>query len=203
MPTTRSSAVPEPVVALLRAVNVGGTGKVAMADLRRAADELGHSGVATHLNSGNLVLVPAAGSPVGPRDLAQSLAAALAGRLGRPLPLTVRTRTELDDVVARNPHPAAAEQDPSRLIVVFFDAPVGTPAFDAARYGPEEVVWSGSEAYVHYPDGVGRSRLTGDVLARAAGGPGTGRSWRTVLALQQLLHDRSPGDGTDSAPAAG
>ncbi len=189
---TRAMAAPEPVVALLRAVNVGGTGKVAMADLRRAAEDLGHTAVATYLSSGNLVLVPADASPTRPAALAQALTTALADRLGRPLPLTVRTRSELDDVVARNPHGAVAEQDPSRLLVVFFDEPVGSPTLDTSRYGPESVVWSGAEAYIHYPEGVGRSRLTGDVLARATGGPGTGRNWRTVLALQRLLHDRSP-----------
>lgn len=199
--TPADASTPEPVVALLRAVNVGGTGKLAMADLRSAAESLGHTAVATYLNSGNLVLVPADGSPAPTSGLADTLATTLADKLGRPLPLTLRTRSELDDIVARNPHAAVAEDDPSRLLVVFFDDPVGAPTLDTARYGPEDVVWSGSEAYIHYPDGVGRSRLTGDVLARAVGGPGTGRNWRTVLALQHLLHDRSS-DAPDTATSA-
>ena len=74
---------------------------------------------------------------------------------------------------------------------MFYATPVRVdPAFDVAGYGRERIAWAGSDAYAHYPDGIGRSKLTPDVLTRAAGQAGTGRNWRTVLALRDLLHDR-------------
>ncbi|QZN84834.1 DUF1697 domain-containing protein [Cellulomonas sp. C5510] len=176
------------MLVLLRAVNVGGASALPMADLRAAAGALGHGDVATHLATGNLLLVPAAGSPRTTGALAERLAVDLSGRLGRPLALTVRTREQVDAVVAANPYPEAAESDPSHLLVVFLDGPAAAdgPA-DLARYGRERATWLGSAGYVHYPDGIGRSKVTARVLDRLAGRSGTGRSWRTVLALRDRL----------------
>jgi uncharacterized protein (DUF1697 family) len=76
-------------------------------------------------------------------------------------------------------------------VVMFYATPVSVdPAFDVAAYGRERAVWAGSDAYLHYPDDIGHSRLTPVVLTRATGQAGTGRNWRTVLALRDLLHDR-------------
>ncbi len=176
------------VLVLLRAVNVGGASALPMADLRAAATALGHADVATHLATGNLLLTPAEGSPGTADALAARLAGDLAERLGRPLALTVRTRAQLDDVVAANPYPRAAADDPSHLVVVFLDGPAAQdgPA-DLARYGRERATWRGTDGYVHYPDGIGRSKVTAGVLDRLAGRSGTGRNWRTVLALRDKL----------------
>lgn len=178
----------ERVVVLLRAVNVGGASALPMADLRDAATALGHGDVATHLATGNLLLVPAPGSPATTGALAERLAVDLAERLGRTLALTVRTRQQVEAVVAANPYPEEAASDPSHLLVVFLDGPAAAdgPA-DLARYGRERATWHGSEGYVHYPDGIGRSKVTAPVLDRLAGRSGTGRNWRTVLALRDRL----------------
>ncbi|MGW6129142.1 DUF1697 domain-containing protein [Cellulomonas sp. NPDC055163] len=177
------------VVALLRGVNVGGHRKVPMARLRAVAEGLGHEQVKTHLNSGNVVLV--APDDAAPERIAGDLAAGLREDLGFDVDVVVRTRAELDAAVAANPFPDAAAEDPGRVLVMFFAADLDPdPAFDAAALGNERVVWAGREAYVHYPDGLGRSRLAPDVLTRAARQAGTGRNWRTVLALQGLLVER-------------
>lgn len=175
------------VLVLLRAVNVGGASALPMADLRAAAADLGHTDVATHLATGNLLLTPAPGSPTTAGGLATRLTADLSDRLGRPLALTVRTRAQLDDVVAANPYPDAAADDPSHLVVVFFDGPVPDGPVDLGRYGRESGTWRGSEGYLHYPDGIGRSKVTAGAIDRLAGRSGTGRNWRTVLALQAKL----------------
>ncbi|HEY0187795.1 MAG TPA: DUF1697 domain-containing protein [Cellulomonas sp.] len=180
------SAAAEPVVVLLRAVNVGGTGKVAMPALREAAADLGHTDVATYLATGNLVLRPAA-----PVEVAV-LTEGLRDRLGVPVELTVRTRSQIDAVVRDNPYPDVAQDDPARLLVWFLDGPApAEQQADLARYGRERATWHGHEGYLHYPDGIGRSRLTGAVLDRLSGRRGTGRGWRTVLAVQGLLRDRA------------
>ncbi|HEY0215402.1 MAG TPA: DUF1697 domain-containing protein [Cellulomonas sp.] len=185
----------EPVVVLLRAVNVGGAGKVAMPALREAAVALGHTEVATYLGTGNLVLRPAhsgtATDGPGSAALTETLTDALRERLGLPLELMVRTCAEIDAVVQDNPYPEVAEDDPAHLVVLFLDGPAPTEPPDLSRYGRERATWHGDEAYLHYPDGIGRSKVTASVLDRASGRRGTGRNWRTVLALQQMLHDRT------------
>jgi len=179
----------EPVVALLRAVNVGGR-TVRAAELREAAESLGHTRVASYVNSGNLVLVPAGPAP----DVAPGLSAALAERYGFPVPVVTRTAREWDHVVAALPFADAARDEPTHVALVAWDRapdPASVRAFDPTALGDELVVWLGDVAYVLYPQGQGRSRLTLAVLEKAAGGRvGTARNWRTVLALQALAHER-------------
>lgn len=178
----------ERVLVLLRAVNVGGTSALPMAELRATATGLGHADVATHLATGNLLLTPAAGSPATLGGLTARLTADLADRVGRPLALTVRTRAQVEDVVAANPYPDAAADDPSHLVVVFLDGPAAQDGTaDLGRYGRERATWRGTEGYVHYPDGIGRSKVTAAVLDRLSGRSGTARNWRTVLALRDKL----------------
>ena len=183
------------LVGLLRAVNVAGR-TVRSADLKAAASELGHTRVATYAASGNLVLVPAPDAE--PTTIGPRLSRALGRQVGFAVPVLTRTADEWDAIVADVPCPVHAAGDPSRLTVVVWD---GTPdveavaAFDSARYGEEEVAWHGDETYVYYPHGIGRSRLTLDVLSREAGLVGTARNWRTVLALQALADERRPGRG--------
>lgn len=175
-----------PVIALLRAVNVGGR-TVTSAQLRSVASALGHTSVTTYVNSGNLVLVPGA-----PGDVAAGLSAAFADELGFDVPVVARTLDEWDAVVAAVPFTAEVSSDPAHLVAVFWDGPVDPTAvdFDPSRYGREVVSWAERETYAYYPDGQGRSKLTADVLARASGRVGTARNWNTVLALQRLARER-------------
>jgi uncharacterized protein (DUF1697 family) len=182
-------------VALLRGINVGGNRRVPMAELRATVEAAGHTRAATLLNSGNVVLVLRERADGPDTDVHASLAAEVADglrmRLGLDVDVVVRTRAEIDATIAANPFPEAARDDPAHLLVMFYATPVSVdPAFDITSYGPEKAVWAGTEVYLHYPDDIGHSRLTPTVLARAAGQAGTGRNWRTVLALRDLLHDR-------------
>ncbi|WP_066582855.1 DUF1697 domain-containing protein [Cellulomonas timonensis] len=190
------------VTALLRGVNVGGRRKVPMADLRAVIEHLGHRAVATHLNSGNAVFVVDEGTVVNEvtaegadsldsAAIATAVSAGLRERLALDVDVVARTAARWDAMVAANPFEDEARADPGHVLVVFYADPVRSPGLDASRYGAERIVWDGAHAYVHYPDGIGRSRLTPDLLDRAAGQPGTGRNWRTVLALQELLRARA------------
>jgi uncharacterized protein (DUF1697 family) len=183
------------LVALLRAVNLGAR-TVRSTELKAAAIELGHTQVATYAASGNLVLVPAADAD--PQTIGQRLARALGRRVGFAVPVLTRTAQQWDRIVADVPCAGHAAEDPSRLTVVVWDGapdPDTVATFDPARYGEEEVAWHGGEAYVYYPHGIGRSRLTLDVLSREAGLVGTARNWRTVLALQALADERRADPG--------
>jgi len=87
------------MVALLRGINVGGKTTLSMATLREVAEELGYADVATHIQSGNLVLRTSAAASKVERDLAGAIAA-----LGGVQPaVMVRSRTQLQKVVAGTP----------------------------------------------------------------------------------------------------
>jgi uncharacterized protein (DUF1697 family) len=174
------------VVALLRAVNVGGR-KVGAAGMRSVAEGLGYEQVASYVNSGNLVLV----TPDSPRAVERELSQALTADVGFEVPVVARTLAQWQAVIEALPLPDEARDDPSHVVLYAWDGPVGGTSFDPSTYGREQVTWHGSEAYVYYPDGIGRSKLTLPVLSKASGRAGTARNWNTVLALARLGEDRA------------
>lgn len=171
-------------IALLRGINVGGHKRVPMAELRTAFEALGHRQVATYVQSGNVVF----SSDLDRRTLAAGIERALLDHFGFDIPVIVRSERELAAVARRHPF-AANQDDPTKLAVLFLAA---APAaedvdeFDAARFAPDEFVVDGSELYVHYPNGTGRSKLTIDAVERALKSSATGRNWRTVGKLLEL-----------------
>ena len=171
---------------LLRAVNLGSHNKVAMAELRTCLEAQGFSGVRTLLQSGNVVF---GGGRRRGAALERHLEEAARATLGVDTPFIVRTREEWNALVAANPFPAEAADDPGRLLLFCLKdtAPAGSEAaLRAAIKGRERARVHGREAYVVYPDGVGQSKLTIAVLERWLGCKGTGRNWNTVLKLQAL-----------------
>lgn len=175
-------------VALLRAINVGGRGTLAMADLRRAAAAAGLGAPRTLLQSGNLVFE--AGADAAPAELERRLEAALADRFGLTTTVLARSRWQWDALVADLPFPNLAATDPSRLVAMVLRAAPDAArraALAAAIAGPEQAVVRGDVAYVAYPDGIGRSRLTAARIETALGTPGTARNWRTVSRIADAL----------------
>jgi uncharacterized protein (DUF1697 family) len=173
-------------IALLRGVNVGGRRQVAMADLRRLCEELGLEGARTVLQSGNLVFRSAARSG---RALEGLLEAEAEKRLTLQTDFVVRSAAAWNDAVAANPLRREAEQEPSRFIVMFLkQEPVrgGGRALERAVTGRERVAVAGAQAYIVYPDGFSRSRLTIKTIEAALGSRATGRNWNTVLKLAHL-----------------
>lgn len=173
-------------IALLRAVNLGQHNKVAMADLRGLLDELGMEDPRTLLQSGNLVFRSDASKTV---ELERRLETEAKARLGLETDVFVRTAEEWRKVVQGNPFPEEAESDPGHLLVFALKEAAGRAAVKAlqeAIRGREVVRGKGRHAYVVYPDGIGRSRLTNAVIEKHLGTRGTGRNWNTVLKLHAL-----------------
>jgi uncharacterized protein (DUF1697 family) len=172
-------------VALLRAVNVGGTGKLPMQDLKAACEMAGLRQVSTYIASGNIVFAT---------DQSAAAVKALIAKLLRDrfaLPKThtlIRTPRELAKVIAGNPFAAAAAKRPNLLMVNFLDGlpPPGAAAALAAYDGPERLRLDGDHLYIDYADGVGRSKLTPAFLAKVLQVPATGRNWNTTNKLLQM-----------------
>jgi uncharacterized protein (DUF1697 family) len=177
-------------VVLLRGVNVGGHRKVPSADLKAAAADAGLHGARTYANSGNLVAEADDGGEAG--DVAHALARALDDRLGLDVQLLAVPTERLERLVADLPFPEAAADDPARVQLHL--GPRDVHADGVARLveqhdGPERIAAAGGALYVHYVDGLGRTRLTGPQIDRACGTWTTGRNWRTVLRLLELARE--------------
>jgi uncharacterized protein (DUF1697 family) len=172
-----------PRIALLRAVNVGGV-KVAMAELRRLAEDLGLARPKTLLNSGNLVF----DSAETPDQLEALLERETERHLGVKTQYMVRTLGEWREIIAANPYGQEAKDDPGHLVLMAFKEPPATDAVEAlkaANPGREYMTLKGREIFVVYPDGIGESKLN-PLWPRKLKTPGTGRNWNTVLKLQAL-----------------
>jgi uncharacterized protein (DUF1697 family) len=178
-------------IALLRAVNLAGLNKVGMADLRDLLGTLGFPDAKTLLNSGNIVF---RGGNKTSAALEQTLERAAAKRLGIETDFFVRTAKEWQAVTDANPFPREARDDPGHLLAFIMKDEVtaaNVTALQNAIVGRELVRAKGRCAYIVYPDGVGRSKLTNAMIEKTLGTRGTARNWNTVLKLDALASGRT------------
>lgn len=162
-------------IALLRAVNVGGTGKLPMAELRAMCEAAGFRNVRTYIASGNVVFE----SPASAAKVKAALEAPLQRYAGKPVGVVVRTGAEMAQVLAVNPFPDAA---PNRAVAIFLDEPPPADAVDTARHRTAEKIALGTrEIYVHYGDGMADSKL---VIPAAKAG--TARNLNTIAKLIEM-----------------
>jgi len=165
-------------VALLRAVNVGGTGKLAMKDLCTLCGDAGFTGARTYIQSGNVVF----GSRLAEPGVKAKLEKVLAQKMGKPVGVLVRSGPELESILKRNPFKTLPG---NRVLVLFLnDAPARDALAGLKIPGREEVKLDGREVFVHYPDGMGQSKLRIPFAAT-----GTGRNVNTVEKLAALARD--------------
>jgi uncharacterized protein (DUF1697 family) len=165
-------------VALLRAVNVGGTGKLPMSELKAMCEELGFGEVRTYIASGNVILTT--------RKSEAAIKAALEKRLevyaGKVVGVLVRSAQEMAEVAANNPFPKAA---PNRTMALFLDRPPPANILSAVRgQKDEEIALGRREVYIHYGDGMAKSKL---VIPAAK--LGTARNMNTVAVLAKMAAD--------------
>ncbi len=172
----------ESYVALLKGINVGGNNKVPMADLRTLATGLGWLGVKTHIASGNLVF-RADGDAAA---LATTLRNALADRMRVDVAVMVQSGTAIRAALASCPY------DPveGKHVHVFFlfDNPViDTTALALYRALSEDLTVTGRLAWLHAPQGIGRSKLAEKLHKVITGTDMTARNLNTLRALAEML----------------
>lgn len=162
-------------VALLRAVNVGGTGKLPMAELRAMCEQAGFADARTYIASGNVVFR----SALAEHAVATALESRLAAYAGKPVGVLVRTAAEMAAVLAANPFPDAPG---NRVVAIFLGTPPPADALAHASGCRDEALALGRrEIYVHYGSGMADSRLR--IPAAKAG---TARNINTVARLAAM-----------------
>ncbi len=162
-------------IVLLRAVNVGGTGKLPMVTLADLCKKAGFIEVRTFLNSGNAVFKSAKTEAA----VKRALESALEKYAGKPVGVLVRTAEEMAAVHRQNPFP---DSPPSSTVAIFLDRrPPESAREDARGKKNEEIQLGNREIYVYYADGIGRSKLK--IPAASAG---TARNMNTIAKLVEL-----------------
>ncbi|MBM4411504.1 MAG: DUF1697 domain-containing protein [Chloroflexi bacterium] len=166
-------------VALLRAVNVGGTGKLPMSDLKAMCEAAGYTRVETYIASGNVVF-----ESKEPAKMVQArLEADLEAYGGKPVGVLVRTAAEMAALLATNPFPKAS---PTFTVAIFLDAAPPADTLTGVSGQADELIRLGKrEIYIHYPSGQGRSKLK--IRAAASG---KARNMNTVAKLAEMAAAR-------------
>jgi uncharacterized protein (DUF1697 family) len=190
-------------VALLRGINVGGRNKVPMAELREVVASLGHTGVSTYIQSGN-VLFSTGETDAG--KLAAALEAAISERFGLWASVVVLSRDELAQILAANPY--RDEPNPRLVHVVFLNGEPSRDVLDrivaaqeaaAAKGSRDTVQAAGRVLYLHTPDGFGTSELAQVLLSKILSPPAkqkkqalaaTARNWATSARLLALCEEK-------------
>jgi uncharacterized protein (DUF1697 family) len=162
-------------VALLRAVNVGGTGKLSMKDLKALCESAGFEGVRTYIASGNVVFRSAQSE----KAVKTALEKALRAHAGKAVGVMVRSAKELAGVLAGNPF---AKAETKFTVAIFLDKKPAKLLLNAVSgRNDEEIVLGKREIYIHYPSGQGRSKL------KIKGAEtGTARNMNTVAKLAEM-----------------
>jgi uncharacterized protein (DUF1697 family) len=166
-------------IALLRGVNVGGTGVLLMKDLAAMCGKLGFTNARTYIQSGNVIF----DSKLKEDAVRRNLEEALQGKMGKKIDVMVRTPAEMRATLEANPF---ADREPNKVAVFFL---AGKPPAEQLRGLPgpagEQVHPGKREVYVYYPEGMGRSKLK----LPLGGASATVRNINTVAKLIALAGD--------------
>jgi uncharacterized protein (DUF1697 family) len=163
-------------ICFLRGINVGGYSALPMNELKTLCEKLGFERVRTYIQSGNVILE----SPLAEERLAKQLETALQKKMGKHIPVALRTIDELDEILKKNPF---QNVEPAKVGVMFFAKPVHKNLLDGVSTSTAEEVKIGKrEIYIYYPNGMGRSKLK---LPKEAA-EGTVRNINTVGKLVEL-----------------
>jgi uncharacterized protein (DUF1697 family) len=171
-------------IALIRGINVGGSNKLPMNELKQLFERHGCAEVQTYIQSGNVVF---RGTNAAAGRLAKQVTAAVAKARGFAPRLLVLSRTELERAAAGNPFPEA--DDHPQSVHLFFLAEPATAAdlkaMNTLKAASERFVLKGRVLYLHTPDGFGSSKLAARA-ERLLGVDATARNWRTVTTLVEM-----------------
>jgi uncharacterized protein (DUF1697 family) len=173
-------------LALLRGINVGGKNKVSMKDLTGMFVEAGCENVRTYIQSGNVVFRASPGVSARLPDL---ITTQIAKCFGYRTPVMLRTAEQLGDVISSNPFLKAGADEATLHVLFLADlpSPLSVDNLDPDRSPPDTFVVRGQEVYLQLPDGVARTKLTNGYFDSKLATTSTGRNWRTVTKLLELM----------------
>ena len=174
-------------VSLFRGINVGGHHKIRMDELKDLHEALGFKDVIPYIQSGNVVFTS---DDADVARLRGHIEHGFEKRFGFHVEVFVRSLAELREIIEKNPFQSQPGKESKWVVVLFLAAcPDESAQEDLLKtyVGPEELFIIGKEAYIYYPNGIGRSKLSQSLMEKKLKTVGTARNWNTILQLQKLL----------------
>lgn len=180
-------------ISLFRGINVGGNQKIRMDELKALHVSLGLKNVVTYIQTGNVLFTSDDTADLA--QLTKHIEDGFAQKFGFRVNVMVRTKDQLQEIIAHNPFQNQPTKESKWIVVLFLAThPEHTALEDLQKVyaGPEELHLTGQELYIYYPNGIGRSKLTNTLLEKKLKTSGTGRNWNTILQLQKLMQGQVP-----------
>ena len=174
-------------VSLFRGINVGGHQIVRMGALKELHTSLDLQDVQTYIQSGNVVFT--SDNP-NVTQIQKDIEHGFAQKFGFQVKVMVRTAGEFNMIIENNPFQNQPTRESKWVVAIFLASdPISTALEDIQKTytGPEEIHIIGQEAFIYYPEGQGRSKLTNTFLEKKLQTAGTARNWNTVLRLQKMM----------------
>ncbi len=174
------------IISMLRAVNVGGHNKIKMDALRALYESLKLRDAQTYVQSGNVIFRT---DEMDIARLARRIEDGIERKFGFRPEVILRTAAEMREVIARNPFAKRRGIEPGKLLVSFLTSVPGEEARERVRQmkcDPEELWVEGRELYIYFPNGMGRSKLSGAALEKTLKTPATGRNWNSVTKMMEM-----------------
>src|SRR6266481_7044033 len=174
------------IISMLRGVNVGGHNKIKMDALRALYESLKLRDPQTYVQSGN-VIFRTEKQDLG--RLTKRIQDGIEKKFGFRPEVILRTASELRDVIARNPFAKRRGIEPGKLLVTFLASDPDQEARDKAaaiKIDPEELHIIGREAYIYYPNGLARPKMSWPAIEKALKTSGTGRNWNSVTRMMEI-----------------
>ena len=172
-------------IALLRGINVGGKNRLPMKELAALFVDAGCEDVRTYIQSGNVVFRT---GPEADEEISTVISASILNHFGYRIPVITRTAREFQEIVQANPFVEAGAEADKLHFMFLAELPdsANVEALDPHRSPGDEFAVMGREIYLHYPNGVARSKLTNSYFDSRLSTTSTTRNWRTTLKLLEL-----------------
>lgn len=173
-------------LALLRGVNLGGKNRLPMKDLAQIFDRSGCADVRTYIQSGNVVFQ----APDGILEaLPSRIGEQIEKQFGFRCPVILRTAKQLGDTIRNNPFLKAGADENTLHVLFLADVPGASDVrkLDPNRALPDTFAVRKRDVYLHLPNGVARTKLNNNYFDTKLATISTGRNWRTVLKLVELM----------------
>ncbi|WP_293049976.1 DUF1697 domain-containing protein [Paludibacter sp.] len=177
-------------LSLLRGINIGGHKKIKMSDLKALYESLGFGQVTTYIQSGNVLF--SAETNEADDILSLRISKAIEDRFGFDVPVVVRTKEEMLQIVAQNPFTAEAEAAPDKLVVMFLGSVPDVTTLEKIKAkitDNSRFAFIGNSLYFFYPDGYGQTKWHSNFFEKQLRTTVTARNWATTCKLAAMVAD--------------
>jgi uncharacterized protein (DUF1697 family) len=174
-------------ISILRGINVGGQKRILMADLKNLYENLGFKSVVTYIQSGNVIFE--SDEDIASDTLCQNIEKAILEQYKFVVPIIIRSKTELENIVDANPFCGDASVDIEKLHVTFLSEVPTDAALEKIKsydYTPDQFVIIGKHVFLHCPIDYGHSKLSNSFFESKLKVKATTRNWKTVNKLLEL-----------------